>query len=139
MNKPNVIPFFGNVPKTKPAAAEFYAAKGWRLLPLWWMYRPGWQRQAALCVRQGRLPDTRQAPHRAVSSTRPRRRPCARRLPTTKEGEGVHGSNDLAVVKRWWAKHPEANIGFWLEDSGLAVLDVDVANDKQGDVLLRNW
>ena len=49
----------------------------------------------------------------------------------------VAASNDVAQIKSWWKKWPNANIGFWLEGSGLAALDIDVADGKAGDKTLR--
>lgn len=41
-------------------------------------------------------------------------------------------TTDADTIKRWWSKHPNANIGIAVEPSGLVVLDVDITGDKQG-------
>lgn len=42
-------------------------------------------------------------------------------------------SKDPAVIKRWWAQHPAANVGLATgEVSGLVVVDIDVKNGAKG-------
>lgn len=58
-------------------------------------------------------------------------------LPNSKEPLTKHGfkdaSNDPAVINRWWAEHPLANIGIATGViSDLVVVDVDVKNGAKG-------
>jgi hypothetical protein len=50
-----------------------------------------------------------------------------------KEPLTVHGfedaTTDLAALKRWWAKHPNANIGFYPGPASIAVIDLDPGHD----------
>jgi hypothetical protein len=92
-------------------AALTYAAKGWRLFPIYEMRDGTCACGDANCTDQGK--------HPRISSN------------------GVDATTDAEKIKSWWTKWPDANIGFWLEGSGLAVLDIDVANGKEGDKTLR--
>lgn len=104
-----------DLPESKADAALYYArALGWRVMPLHSMLN-GKRGLACSC---GKADCSAPAKH-----------------PRVKNGEA---SNDLAVVERWWKKWPNANIGFWLEGSNLAALDVDVAKGKKGDELLAH-
>ncbi|HOX23508.1 MAG TPA: bifunctional DNA primase/polymerase, partial [Elusimicrobiales bacterium] len=58
-------------------------------------------------------------------------------LPNSKEPLTKHGfkdaSKDPAIIKRWWAEHPSANIGIATGIiSDLVVVDVDVKNGAKG-------
>lgn len=102
------------VPATKAAAAAWYADKfGWRIMPLHAMRTVDGVPRCSCGDEQCDKP----AKH-----------------PLVKNGEA---SSDAATIAAWWKKWPWANIGFWLEGSGLAVLDIDVSPDKDGAARLR--
>lgn len=44
---------------------------------------------------------------------------------------------DAEQIRRWWAKYPNANIGFVPHSAGLAVIDVDVKNGATGTLQLE--
>ena len=44
---------------------------------------------------------------------------------------------DVEQIRRWWAKYPNANIGFVPHSAGLAVIDVDVKNGATGTLQLE--
>lgn len=52
--------------------------------------------------------------------------PCwpGTKRPITRNGFKA-GTTDTAQIARWWAAYPDANIGVWLEPSGICVLDFD--------------
>ena len=67
--------------------------------------------------------------------------PC---VPRTKEPLGglvPHGvldaSNDEAVIRRWWAIKPDANVAIACGPSGLSVVDCDHGNATEADA--REW
>src|ERR1035441_10888702 len=39
--------------------------------------------------------------------------------------KGTEASNDPAVVRKWWARMPDSNIGVVLNDIWVVVIDVD--------------
>lgn len=82
-------------------AAEAYAGRGWPVLPLWWPAQGG----ACACGR----PDC----------SKPGKHPLIRR--------GFHAATtDIAVLRRWWARWPDANVGVRTgTTSGILVVDVD--------------
>ncbi|MEX5266293.1 bifunctional DNA primase/polymerase [Kocuria sp. CPCC 204721] len=53
---------------------------------------------------------------------------------------GSHGFKDATrdqdQIKRWWASHPDANIGIATGTSGLMVVDLDIKHEADG---LRSW
>lgn len=125
----NIVGLFGNVPKTKPEAAEFYTKKGWRILPLNWMYDGGDGVLRCSCDK----PDCKMPGKHPLVELLDKEAMKARG-----DGEKVYtATSDPKIIKRWWKKWPEANIGFWLEGSGLAALDVDVGGEKKGHETLR--
>lgn len=64
--------------------------------------------------------------------------PCQ---PGRKEPATCHGVLDAetspAVISRWWARHPDANVAVATGAPGPTVLDVDVAHGKPGRQSLR--
>jgi hypothetical protein len=82
-------------------AARRYAARGWPVLPLYWPLGDG----SCACG------------HPDCSS--PGKHPLIRR--------GLHAaSTDLARIRRWWGRWPQANVGIRTgAASGLLVLDID--------------
>lgn len=114
METKNVVEFFGNVPKKRGEAAEWYASKmGWRVMPLNAMQNVDGELRCSCADLECAAPG---------------------KHPLVKNGEA---SNDVKTIRGWWKKWPHANIGFWLEDSGLACLDVDVGAGKDGAARLR--
>lgn len=115
--QPKKLPdFFSKLPKKKGDAALAYAEKlGWRIMPLHAMRST----DGAMACSCGHADCEAPGKH-----------------PLVKNGEA---SADPEVVKAWWKKWPWANIGFWLEGSKLAILDVDVGGkkDKDGAARLR--
>jgi hypothetical protein len=104
-----------NIPKDRAKAALWYAEKfNWRVMPLHAMRSVDGVLQCscadAACGAPGKHP-------------------------LVKNGEA---SNKPDKVKAWWKKWPFANIGFWLEESGLAALDIDVGAGKDGAATLRD-
>ena len=81
--------------------ATAYAERGWPVLPIWWPLAGG----TCACGR----PDC----------SRPGKHPLSR--------HGLHdASTDPTVVRRWWARWPQANIGIRTgAASRLLVVDVD--------------
>ncbi len=51
--------------------------------------------------------------------------------PLTKNGKDDATTNET-IIRDWWTRHPNANIGVAVEPSGLVILDVDTANGKRG-------
>lgn len=103
----------GSVPKKRAEAALWYAEKlNWRVMPLHSM------RTIDGDLKCSCGDDACGAPGKH---------------PYVKNGEA---SNKPDVIKGWWKKWPHANIGFWLEDSGLAALDIDVGQGKDGAATL---
>lgn len=114
MTASNVVEFFGNVPKKRSEAAAWYAEKlGWRIMPL-----------HSMRTMDG-VPVCSCGDHECSAPGK---------HPLVKNGEAT---NDVKQITAWWKKWPWANIGFWLEDSGLACLDVDIGAGKDGAARLR--
>jgi hypothetical protein len=82
-------------------AAMGYAARGWPVLPVWW------PRAGGTCA----------CGH--ADCSKPGKHPLVRR--------GLHAATtDPALVQRWWARWPQANVGIRTgATSRLLVLDVD--------------
>lgn len=68
------------------------------------------------------------------------------KTPATKHGKD-DASTDLDAISRWWARHPDHNIGI-RPDAGLVVLDVDPRNggdeslaelEKANEALPQTW
>lgn len=89
-------------------AAMAYASKGWRVLPLFEMHNGACACGDAKCEKPAKHPRVK----------------------------NQDATADAEKVKAWWSKWPNANIGFWLEGSDLACLDIDIANGKGGDKTL---
>jgi hypothetical protein len=94
-------------------AALRYATRGWPVLPVWWPAVGG----ACACGR----PDC----------SKPGKHPLSRR--------GFYdASTDPAVIARWWARWPEANVGIRTGgDPGLMVADVDGTQGQESLHTLR--
>lgn len=43
-----------------------------------------------------------------------------------------NATTDEAIIRQWWARYPNSNIGFYPHGAGLSVLDVDVKNGSDG-------
>ncbi len=101
--------------------AETYAARGWRVLPLYWFDETLGR---CACGREG--------------CTSPVKHPIGQLVP--------HGLTDatseITVLRRWWAMYPKANIGIATgADSGLVVLDIDPrhgGNEAARDLVKRH-
>lgn len=93
-------------------AAEEYAQKGWRVFPLYEMAGA-----VCSCTKGGECKTPGKHPRVSIPG-----------------GEGAQhpATTDLEQVRKWWAKWPNANIGFWLEGSNLAILDIDKNDKKDG-------
>lgn len=102
------------LPKSVAKAAEFYASQfKWRVFPLYEMAGPGICscKNGSECRTPGKHP----------------------RIAIPKEPGAQHPSTtDVEIVKKWWKKWPTANIGVWLQDSGIVVLDIDKNDKKDG-------
>lgn len=61
--------------------------------------------------------------------------PGAKSPPLTKRGV-LDASCDPATIRKWWVKHPEANIGLDCGGAGLMVLDFDPGADRAGTLAL---
>ena len=85
-------------------AALEYAARGWRVLPLWWPASTGTCACGLVdCDSVGKHPISRLVPHGLYDA-----------------------SSQLDVVAGWWRSVPHANVGILTgTESGLVVLDVD--------------
>jgi len=96
-------------------AALSYAARGWRILPLWWIRRDG------TCAVASRLYGARQTPH-GPSDT--------------------HGLNDASsdpdVIRKWWRACPDANWGGRCRRTW-ASSDVDPRHGGHVDALPLTW
>ncbi len=92
-------------------AALAYAAKGWRVFPVFEMRDGACACGEANCDKPGKHPRIR--------------------------NNGTDATANAERVKAWWTKWPNANIGFWLQGSGLAALDIDIGNGKDGAQALR--
>jgi hypothetical protein len=102
------------LPPTPREAAEFYATQfGWRVFPLYEMSPAG----ACSC-------------HKGAECPTPGKHP---RVSIPKGDGAVHpATTNLTDIRKWWKKWPTANIGVWLEDSNLIVLDIDKNDKKDG-------
>lgn len=90
-------------------AALNYAARGWRVFPVWGVRDAGACRCGdPACPRAGKHP---------IGAAAPR---------------GLHdASSDALLVREWWAAHPEANIGIATGlAAGLVVVDVDPGGEE---------
>lgn len=88
-------------------AALSYVARGWHVFPVHGILQSG----HCTC--------------RNVNCKNPGKHP--------RNGNGERGaSNDVAVVTAWFTANPNSNIAIATGPSGLAVLDIDVANGKVG-------
>jgi hypothetical protein len=99
---------------TLAGAALAYAARGWPVLPVWWpMAGP------TRCA----------CPAHECGS--PAKHPVGHLVPHGKD----QASTDPALIARWWASCPRANVGLRTGVlSGLVVLDVD---GREGEASLR--
>ena len=91
---------------------------GWHVFPVWGCAPDG----SCLCG----------DPH---DGSNPRRQPKdAGKHPVTPAAPRGHrdATADELVARRWWAEHPDAGVAVALASSGLAVLDVDVADGRRG-------
>ena len=61
--------------------------------------------------------------------------PCKDQGKTPRTPRGFHdATTDAAMVRSWWTRWPEANIGIPTGAvSGFVVIDIDTGDDKQGD------
>ena len=99
-------------------AALYYAARGWRVLPVWWPVHNGRQTVCAC---------------RRADCQHPGKHPLGKPGGATR---GVHSATtDEGIIREWWSKWPKANIGIATGD-GLTVIDVDPRNE--GDVTLAD-
>jgi hypothetical protein len=106
------------IPAELPAAAETYAKAGIKVFRV----RPDKAPYAncRLCSRT--LPN--QQPNPAYVKHRPEGCQCG--VPTC---HGFHAATtDVALVRKWWAEEPDANIGAPCKLNGWAVLDIDPRN-----------
>lgn len=93
-------------------AAVHYGSLGWRVFPLYEMAGATCScSKGAECKTPGKhprvsIPSGENAQHPATS--------------------------DATQIQKWWKKWPNANIGFWLEGSKLAILDIDKNDKKDG-------
>lgn len=98
---------------TPGEAALSYAARGWRVLPVWPMRAGKCACGDAACANQGKHPLSRLAPNGSHSAT-----------------------TDAAIIAAWWAATPDANVGIATgQESGIWVIDVDPRHG--GDVTLE--
>jgi len=102
------------LPKTVAKAAEFYASRfSWRVFPLYEMAASG----VCSCAKGSDCPSPGKHPRVSIPSGADAQHPA---------------TSDVDTVKKWWKKWPEANIGVWLEGSGIIVLDIDKNDKKDG-------
>lgn len=96
------------------SAALSHAARGWRVLPLWWPAPPGCACGRPDCANVGKHPIGELVPH------------------------GCHdATTDAEVIRSWWGRFPEANVGIATgQESGIWALDVDPRHG--GDVTLED-
>jgi len=84
-----------------PNAALAYAARGWRVLPLWWTEKGRCACGDPKCESPGKHPIAKLVPHGVKDAT-----------------------SDPEIICKWWRECPKANIGI-ATGNGLVVLDVD--------------
>ena len=112
-------------------AALAYAARGWVVFPVWWIKRNG----RCACGRPVGDPKCSPGKH-----------PIAYyrwgRGEDDKEPIAPHGLNDAttdpATIRRWWARFPNANIG-WALPEDVGVCDVDPRHGGHVDALPLTW
>ncbi len=84
-------------------AALWYADQGYPVYPIWWPKDGGCTCEKPDCDHPGKHPLSRLVKHGKNNAT-----------------------HDQAVIRRWWARYPDANIGLVTGPAGgLLVLDVD--------------
>ena len=92
-------------------AALQYAALGWHVIPLWWA-----DGEACAC------PDLNC--RKGIKGKSPAKHPIGKIA-----SHGQHSATTNAdVIRRWWAQYPNANVGIYLQQSGLCAVDIDPRN-----------
>lgn len=93
------------------AAALAYASIGWKVIPCWWIET-----------------DANGTRHCACGSDDPKhsagKHPIGRAAPWGQNS----ASTEVELIKRWWGEYPQANIGVYLQESGLCAVDIDPRN-----------
>ena len=88
------------------AAALDYAARGWKVFPVWWIENSRCACGKADCKSPGKHPIGRLAPKGRNSAT-----------------------TDPETIRRWWGQYPHANVAIATgPESGLVALDIDPRN-----------
>ncbi len=87
-----------------------YAREGWHLFPVWWPVSQG----VCAC---GDPDCTAKAKH-----------PIPWLVPRGKDD----ATTNETILRSWWARVPNANVGLSVAPSGLVVLDVDIKDGKRG-------
>jgi len=96
------------VAQTKLDSALAYAERGIPVLPVWWLNRSPSGALSCACGTPG--------------CTSPGKHPIPRLVPSGFKD----ATTAAAVIHKWWAQHPSANIGLRMgEVSGLIAIDVD--------------
>src|SRR5215207_933013 len=91
-------------------AALSYAARGWRVIPLWWPVQTG---TSPVCA-------CPQGAHCGRDSRNTGKHPLIDDWPE-------NATTDATTIRAWWTQHPRANIGL-TTGGGLVNLDVDPRN-----------
>lgn len=94
-------------------AAQFYARRGWPVLPLWWPEKGGCACGASDCGSPGKHPLGILVPHGVKEAT-----------------------TDPETIRQWWRRYPRANVGVATGPvSGLLVVDIDPRHGGHPDQL----
>lgn len=105
-----------------------YAAHGWHVFPM----RPGTKGFYAKCARCNEGNAHYDADAHAEGSDR-----CTAHPAGYAKCHGLYAATtNEDVIRSWWLEDPFSNIGINCGASGIVLVDVDVANGKQGDVNL---
>lgn len=104
-------------------AALDYGRQGWRVLPIWWLTDEVKEDGKRYCGCGNPFCET------------------AGKHPLVKGGRGMaNATSDTTIITSWWDAWPKANIAVATGSaSGIVVVDLDVDEEKDGEVELGAW
>lgn len=113
--------------KSLALSAEWYARHGWYVVPL---HNPLFDQDGNLTGCSCEAWRRRQTPDYTCRTPG--------KHPRISDWE-VHATRELGIIRAWWQRWPNANVGIAAGKSGLLTLDADkYKDDYEGDALLRD-